>query len=317
MTDFDTAKFFVGDLCPHNHFWQGEPRSLRYTKDRGCVECKKAYHQRNKERILAKKSEYHRENIDSRKAYNKQYIDKNLERIKAQQKEYRLANKDKITARSIEYRRKNRERKLEYMRRYYALNKDRINEYSRAYHHRNADRNNAYKKAWHRANRQHVLDQKKLDRKLNPQKYKEKDRERYSKHRETCLARNKAYRQTERGRLVRRQLERKREAVKKGNHSAKYIPEQLLSLRQEFGNLCAYCQSGGAKTMDHFIPVSKGGSDVLSNLLPCCWSCNSSKQDKDPKEWYFSQSFSQKKRWAKILKVLGKTDSNYLVLPLL
>lgn len=39
----------------------------------------------------------------------------------------------------------------------------------------------------------------------------------------------------------------------------------------------------GAKELavDHFIPRSKGGSNVIWNLVPCCTSCNSSKSNKD------------------------------------
>lgn len=42
------------------------------------------------------------------------------------------------------------------------------------------------------------------------------------------------------------------------------------------GNKCLAC---GKKevTVDHIVPVSKGGSNKLSNLQPLCFSCNASK----------------------------------------
>jgi 5-methylcytosine-specific restriction endonuclease McrA len=42
---------------------------------------------------------------------------------------------------------------------------------------------------------------------------------------------------------------------------------------------CHYCNAP-ANTADHIIPVSKGGGHELSNLLPACTKCNSSRQDR-------------------------------------
>mgnify|MGYP001054945071 CR=1 FL=1 len=44
--------------------------------------------------------------------------------------------------------------------------------------------------------------------------------------------------------------------------------------------ICHYC-GGSANTADHVIPVSKGGSNNLDNLVSCCLSCNSTRQDRD------------------------------------
>lgn len=47
------------------------------------------------------------------------------------------------------------------------------------------------------------------------------------------------------------------------------------------GGACWYCdiQTNPFRdfTIDHVIPVSKGGTDDLANLVPCCKSCNSKK----------------------------------------
>lgn len=51
-------------------------------------------------------------------------------------------------------------------------------------------------------------------------------------------------------------------------------------------NVCLYCGSTDSKlTMDHWMPVVRGGKTELGNLLPCCKSCNSRKGDKHPDEW--------------------------------
>lgn len=48
---------------------------------------------------------------------------------------------------------------------------------------------------------------------------------------------------------------------------------------------CAYCGQVGAITVEHVIPVSRGGRHSIGNLLPVCQFCNGSKGDKLLMEW--------------------------------
>ena len=43
---------------------------------------------------------------------------------------------------------------------------------------------------------------------------------------------------------------------------------------------CAYCGDGEANQVDHIIPVSKGGSNELHNLVTACARCNRLKSDR-------------------------------------
>ncbi len=48
------------------------------------------------------------------------------------------------------------------------------------------------------------------------------------------------------------------------------------------GRWCAYCGCGVLRsdaTLDHVVPVSKGGRTVLGNLVVACWPCNARKKD--------------------------------------
>ena len=52
---------------------------------------------------------------------------------------------------------------------------------------------------------------------------------------------------------------------------------------------CYYCGKhidGRNKTIDHKIPVSRGGTNAKENLVMCCRSCNSSKHNKTELEFY-------------------------------
>lgn len=61
----------------------------------------------------------------------------------------------------------------------------------------------------------------------------------------------------------------------------------LRELRRHAGK-CAYCGKPGT-TMDHVIPVSRGGTHSVGNLVPACGSCNSSKHHRTVMEWRLSR----------------------------
>ena len=51
---------------------------------------------------------------------------------------------------------------------------------------------------------------------------------------------------------------------------------------------CHYCGKdlpARELTMDHVIPLIRGGKSVKSNLVPCCKTCNSNKKYLLPTEW--------------------------------
>ena len=49
----------------------------------------------------------------------------------------------------------------------------------------------------------------------------------------------------------------------------------MLALIERDGYRCSECQSQDELTIDHIVPISKGGSDELNNLRLLCRSCNS------------------------------------------
>lgn len=57
---------------------------------------------------------------------------------------------------------------------------------------------------------------------------------------------------------------------------------QWEQLKRDFQFRCAYCNRKRKLTRDHVIPLSKGGAHTLSNIVPACQSCNSSKGTKAP-----------------------------------
>lgn len=64
--------------------------------------------------------------------------------------------------------------------------------------------------------------------------------------------------------------------------SAKPLPKRIL--RRLRSARCAYCGGPGG-TVDHVVPLNRGGQHAEGNLVPACRSCNSSKRDKLLIEW--------------------------------
>lgn len=42
---------------------------------------------------------------------------------------------------------------------------------------------------------------------------------------------------------------------------------------------CRYCRENRSDTIDHVIPISKGGKSVLKNMVGACYECNHRKSD--------------------------------------
>ena len=57
-----------------------------------------------------------------------------------------------------------------------------------------------------------------------------------------------------------------------------------LRILNRDGRECHWCGMD-ATTVDHIIPVAKGGTDDPENLVAACRRCNFSKQDKMPDEF--------------------------------
>ena len=68
----------------------------------------------------------------------------------------------------------------------------------------------------------------------------------------------------------------------KGNFTAK----EWLALVAAYDCRCAYCGAeGGALHADHRIPLSRGGSNDIANILPACPSCNLRKASTSEREF--------------------------------
>ena len=74
------------------------------------------------------------------------------------------------------------------------------------------------------------------------------------------------------------------------------------AIKDEWNNTCCYCNSTGKMSLDHVIPINKGGKDIKSNLVCACPTCNRNKGHSSMEEWYRNQEFFSEEKLNKIKK---------------
>jgi len=57
-------------------------------------------------------------------------------------------------------------------------------------------------------------------------------------------------------------------------------------IRMQLPQECVYCGDGKQLSIDHIVPVNRGGADTGDNAVWACRTCNSSKSDRDLFAWW-------------------------------
>jgi 5-methylcytosine-specific restriction endonuclease McrA len=131
-------------------------------------------------------------------------------------------------------------------------------------------------------------------RKENPEKVKESDKKQYRKIANTPELRAKYTKYQRDSRQARQKSDPEfhqhlMSLAKRGQHKRRAIMAETdgTYTQSEWDRLCEYynhscvkCSASGPLTVDHVIPVTKQGRNVINNLQPLCRSCNSQKHTK-------------------------------------
>jgi len=160
---------------------------------------------------------------------------------------------------------KNRDKVAAYDSARYEIKKDYYSEQSKRYHAANKDEINARRKRWESENKDYLKEY------------------------------GIAYNKTPAGKARAANGRHKRRAKMKGSG----IPSAVIVQMMDDSSECPYCKScydsgRKKKSLDHKIPISKGGEHVLENLLICCLSCNHKKRTRTAEQWIEIVSNQQK-----------------------
>lgn len=102
-------------------------------------------------------------------------------------------------------------------------------------------------------------------------------------------------------RPARRERHAQRSALRRGILANVHTDRGVTrtNLRKQYGDDCHYCgtrmdfarRSKGdpfaptLATLDHVVPIARGGSHTWDNVVLACWRCNCSKRDRTLNEW--------------------------------
>lgn len=184
------------------------------------------------------------------------------------------------------YYERNRDKWAAYAKRYREMHPKGRAEIAKAYRVRHPEKVKAYKA-------QYECDHPEETRAIDLRSYArhEETRRAYSRryyiaNREQCLAANKAYREEnpEQGHVH----TATRRALKYQNTKPEELltEGQWLAILDQHHHRCAYCGIPlDHPTIDHVIPLSRGGRHSADNVVPACLHCNTSKNAKTPAEW--------------------------------
>lgn len=76
--------------------------------------------------------------------------------------------------------------------------------------------------------------------------------------------------------------------IRRERNKARELRASQWWKRRTAKGICYYC--GGSTppaelTMDHIIPIARGGRSTKGNVVPCCKRCNNRKKQLLPMEW--------------------------------
>jgi 5-methylcytosine-specific restriction endonuclease McrA len=138
------------------------------------------------------------------------------------------------------------------------------------YHRRLRD----HSKAWYWKNRERLLVSARRRAAARRDALNARARRKYAEDPERWLRYFKEWkaRNPERAAAYQRAADHRRRSA-----GAAFTAKEWRELLERYDNRCAYCGATGDLEADHRIPICRGGSNSIENILPACRRCNRSK----------------------------------------
>ena len=180
-----------------------------------------------------------------------------------------------------EYRRINVKKISEKRKIVYEANKEKILENKKNNYVKNVKKISENRKIDYQNNKEKIIEKSRVYRENNKQKILENKKKYYRQNREQIIYKHNLYSKTPKGKAVLDNSKHKRrQKYQQGDTTTK----QLLELKEN-STKCYWCNCNLKNIkihIDHYIPLSKGGTHTISNLVISCATCNLIKKDKDP-----------------------------------
>lgn len=164
---------------------------------------------------------------------------------------------------------------------------------------------------------------KKRYKEKNQEKLREQERNRMREKRQDPLYRKKEYKNRDKSLFVNYAKNRNPDDSRKwGIQSTHRARAKRAGLKYDltyqeweetkafFNHSCAYCGATKELWRDHIVPHSKEGGYTKWNIVPCCRTCNTKKQDQNWLEWYKNQPFFDSVKKEKIGEYYDKNKFN-------
>lgn len=143
---------------------------------------------------------------------------------------------------------------------------------------KNKDKDKEHQAKWRNENKEKKNLITRIWQSLNLDKHRMSSRRYYENHKEKVIATNKRY--NEENPESRRTAKFNRRA-REESADGKISKREWVELCDKYGNRCLCCGRNDVKlTLDHVVPLVKGGSNTIENAQPLCQSCNSKKHTK-------------------------------------
>jgi 5-methylcytosine-specific restriction endonuclease McrA len=144
------------------------------------------------------------------------------------------------------------------------------------------ERRRAYGRDWMKRNPERAREAMRRWRAAHPEAHRAARDEWDRAHAESSRLRRQRYRlrHPEIRRLI-GQTRRAREAGAAGSYTA----AEWIALVTEYGSRCAYCRALAPLQPDHRVPLARGGTNHIDNILPACGACNRRKHTMTEEEF--------------------------------
>lgn len=167
-------------------------------------------------------------------------------------------------------------------KKYREANPEKARESQKKYREANPEKDRERQRKYREQNREKIREKRKKYREQNREKFLEIEKKSRKKNRENRRDYNKRW--AIENKLARKSHKQNRRARYK-QANGKLHRESIKARFEYYGNKCYYCSATNDLTIEHRIPLSRGGTNWPSNIVPACGLCNSKKGTKTEKEF--------------------------------